>query len=130
MFADTAERKWLEALLHPRILEWIRRELDSATSPYAILVSPLLFESGQYRYTHRILVVDVPESVQLARTMARDKNSETQVKAIMAAQASRQSRLDKAHDVIVNDQGLEVLDRQVAELHQTYLRLAQAHRGH
>jgi dephospho-CoA kinase len=129
VFADTAERKWLEALLHPRILEWIRAALAAATSPYAILVSPLLFESGQYRYTHRVLVVDVPEDVQLARTMARDNNSETQVRAIMAAQASRSARLERADDVIVNDSGLETLDRRVDALHARYLERAASHRG-
>jgi dephospho-CoA kinase len=124
VFAKPDERIWLERLLHPLINEYLRQELASATSPYAILVSPLLKETGQSRFTHRILVVDVPENVQLARTMARDSNDETQVKAIMAAQASRQSRLAIADDVIQNDAGFEALDAAVATLHQRYLALA------
>jgi len=128
VFADTAERKWLEGLLHPRILEWIRSELAATRSVYAILVSPLLFESGQYRQTHRVLVVDVPERVQLERTMARDANSETQVRAIMAAQMKREERIARADDVIVNDGALDALDNAVANLHTRYLELAEAHR--
>lgn len=124
VFAKPDERIWLERLLHPLINEYLRQELASATSPYAILVSPLLKETGQSRFTHRILVVDVPENVQLARTMARDSNDETQVKAIMAAQASRQSRLAIADDVIQNHAGFEALDAAVATLHQRYLALA------
>jgi dephospho-CoA kinase len=129
VFADPAERQWLERLLHPSINAWIREQLEKATSPYVILVSPIMFETQQHLLTNRVLVVDVPESVQLARTMARDNNSETQVRAIMAAQASREKRLDRADDVIVNDGGLEALDREVATLHRMYLALAAKHRA-
>jgi dephospho-CoA kinase len=124
VFADEAERKWLERLLHPRINEYIASELARAESPYAMLAHPLLVETGQTRICDRVLVVDVPESVQVARTMARDKNSEAQVRAIMAAQASREQRLAAADDVIVNDAGLEHLDAEVARLHGLYLELA------
>lgn len=124
VFANPDERVWLERLLHPLINEYLRQELANATSAYAILVSPLLMETGQSRFTHRILVVDVPEHVQLARTMARDANNETQVKAIMAAQASRAARLATADDVIQNDAGFDALDAAVAQLHERYLALA------
>jgi dephospho-CoA kinase len=124
VFASPDERIWLERLLHPLINEYLRQELASATSAYAVLVSPLLKETGQSRFTHRILVVDVPEHVQLARTMARDSNDETQVKAIMSAQADRQSRLAIADDVIQNDAGFEALDAAVSQLHERYLTLA------
>jgi dephospho-CoA kinase len=129
VFADPAERQWLERLLHPSINAWIREQLTKATSPYVILVSPIMFETQQHLLTNRVLVVDVPESVQLARTMARDNNSETQVRAIMAAQASREKRLERADDVIVNDGGLEALDREVAALHRKYLELAAKNRA-
>lgn len=129
VFADPAERQWLERLLHPSINAWIREQLTKATSPYVILVSPIMFETQQHLLTNRVLVVDVPESVQLARTMARDKNSETQVRAIMAAQASREKRLERADDVIVNDGGLEALDQGVAALHRKYLELAAKNRA-
>ena len=125
VFANPDERKWLERLLHPSINAYLKSELASAKSPYAILVSPLLMESDQWRFTHRILVVDVPERVQLERTMARDSNDETQVKAIMAAQTSRSARLKSADDVISNDSGFEALDKAVGELHERYLKLAQ-----
>lgn len=124
VFGDTAERKWLEALLHPQILAYLRAELASAASPYAVLVSPLMFEAGHNRFTNRVLVVDVSEETQLARTMARDNNSEAQVRAIMAAQADRRTRLARAHDVLVNDAGLDALDAQVRALHARYLTLA------
>lgn len=123
VFANEAERKWLESLLHPLIFEEMWSQLQSANSPYAILVSPLLVEAGQNAICQRILVVDVPEDVQLARTMARDANSAEQVKAIMASQASRDARLAKADDVITNDSSLESLWQQVDQMHQRYLAL-------
>lgn len=126
VFADEHERKWLERLLHPRINGWLTEQLKSATSAYAILVNPLLIETGQHNtFAQRVLVVDVPVEVQIERTMARDDNPREQVEAIIAAQISRDDRLSHADDVIRNDQGFEVLDREVAELHARYLALAE-----
>jgi dephospho-CoA kinase len=124
VFADPTQRQWLERLLHPLINDYLQRELASAESPYAVLVSPLLMETSQSRLTDRILVVDVPEHVQLERTMARDSNDEAQVKAIMAAQTTRAVRLARADDVVLNDGGFDLLDKTVLELHQRYLNLA------
>lgn len=124
IFDDPEQRKWLEQLLHPLIRDEIVSDLASAQSPYAMLVSPLLVESGQYQMTQRVLVVDVPEAVQIARTVARDDVPEQQVRAILQAQAKREDRLRHADDVISNDQDLAALHAQVDALHQRYLKLA------
>ncbi|WP_341707516.1 dephospho-CoA kinase [Halopseudomonas sp.] len=123
VFAAPAERQWLEQLLHPLIRDEIITDLQSATSPYALLVSPLLVESGQNALTKRIIVVDVPEAMQLARTVQRDAVPEAQVRAIMQAQAQREERLRHAHDVLTNDSDLAALHAQVDALHQHYLQL-------
>ncbi|MEH6671169.1 dephospho-CoA kinase [Halopseudomonas sp.] len=124
VFRDPQERLWLEGLLHPLIREEIVIDLASATSPYALLVSPLLVESGQHRMTDRVLVVDVSEETQLMRTALRDNVPQQQIKAIMQAQASREERLKHAHDIVSNDQDLAALHKQVDALHQQYLKLA------
>ncbi len=124
VFEDAEERRWLEQLTHPLINAYMTEELAAATSAYAILAHPILIETGRTKDCHRILVVDVPEELQVSRTMARDDNPESQVRAIMAAQASRADRLAAADDVIVNDQGLDHLDTEVARLHTLYLELA------
>ncbi len=121
IFADPTERTWLEKLTHPLIGKYLRNALGNAASPYAILVNPLLIETGNHKLCNRVLVVDTSEALQLERTMARDANSETQVRAMMSAQASRSERLTHADDVIVNDRELQHLDMQVASLHRTYL---------
>mgnify|MGYP003624188812 FL=1 len=121
VFQDVAQRLWLEALLHPLIREEITSDLASATSPYALLVSPLLVESGQHAMTERIIVVDVPEATQILRTSQRDGVPEAQIKAIMQAQAKREDRLRHAHDIILNDQDLATLHAQVDALHERYL---------
>ena len=123
IFADANERRWLEALLHPLIGQEIIQYLARAESPYAILVSPLLVESGQHKLTQRILVVDAPEQLQMQRTMARDQSSSEQVQAILKAQASREERLRHAHDVLLNDQDLQWLQAEVERLHTFYLSL-------
>jgi dephospho-CoA kinase len=123
VFADANERRWLEALLHPLIGQEIIQYLARAESPYAILVSPLLVESGQHKLTQRILVVDAPKQLQMQRTMARDQSSSEQVQAILKAQASREERLRHAHDVLLNDQDLTWLQAEVERLHTFYLSL-------
>ena len=123
VFQDEAQRRWLESLLHPLIFQEIDQYLSRAESPYAILGSPLLVESGQHRMTQRVLVVDAPEELQLQRSMARDASSEEQIRAILKAQASREERLRHAHDVLLNDRDLAWLKREVERLHDFYLTL-------
>jgi dephospho-CoA kinase len=124
VFADPAERRWLERLTHPLIGRELREGIEGARSPYVLLVNPIMIESGGWRRTNRLLVVDVPEDLQIRRTMKRDANTEAEVRNIIAAQASRERRLELADDVIVNDGELEALDPQVDALHTRYLELA------
>lgn len=123
IFSDPEQRRWLEALLHPLIREEIADNLAQAQSPYAILVSPLLIESGQYTTTQRVLVIDVPQALQIQRTLKRDNTSEEQVHAILKVQASREERLRHADDVLTNDRDLEALKTEVERLHDFYLTL-------
>ena len=123
IFQDPAQRRWLETLLHPLIGQEIISYLARAESPYAILVSPLLVESGQYKMTQRVLVIDAPEQLQIQRTMQRDSTSEEQVQAILKAQASREQRLSHADDVLINDRDPAWLKREVERLHHFYLTL-------
>jgi dephospho-CoA kinase len=123
IFENAEQRRWLESLLHPLIGEEIQRDLASATSAYAILVSPLLIESGQYKLTRRVLVIDAPQQLQLERTMLRDSSSQEQVQAILKVQASREERLRHADDVLVNDRDHAWLKSEVERLHHFYLTL-------
>ncbi len=124
VFADPALRRRLERLLHPLIREEMRLQLASIRSGYAILVIPLLVETGQADLVDRVLVVDTAEDLQYARCLARDGADREQVESILAAQAKREERLARADDVLVNDGSLEQLERSVEALHQRYSRLA------
>ncbi len=123
IFKNPQQRVWLESLLHPLIREEISQYLARAESPYAILVSPLLLETTQHQMVQRVLVIDVPEAVQIQRTVLRDKTNEEQVRAILKAQASREDRLSRADDVIVNDRDPAWLKSEVERLHHFYLTL-------
>lgn len=126
VFADEKERRWLERLTHPLIGQEIRDRIAASGSPYTILSSPLLLETSQHDLVDCVVVVDVPEAVQVARTMARDANDETQVRRIMAAQLSRDERLERADIVIDNSGPLTDLDEVVGELHKEFLQRAEA----
>jgi dephospho-CoA kinase len=123
VFNDPSERAWLESLLHPIIRDELIRQLRPADYelPYTLLVSPLLLETDQHNLVDRIVVVDVPVSVQIERTMARDANARDQVERIIAAQISREKRLERADDVIDNDRPMNEVERQVLDLHNRFL---------
>lgn len=123
IFADAEQRRWVEALLHPLIGQEIFSYLAKAESPYAVFVSPLMIESGQYQRTDRLLVIDAPQSLQVERTLLRDQTSPEQVQAILKAQASREERLRHADDILVNDRDIAWLHTEVDRLHNFYLTL-------
>lgn len=121
IFNNSEERVWVEKLLHPKIAEHIKDQLESSESPYCILVSPLLLETEQKSYCSFVLVVDVPEESQIARTAKRDGVSEEQVKNIISAQIDRKKRLEQADEIIINDGSMEDLKEKVMVLHTKYL---------
>ncbi|MBT1062097.1 dephospho-CoA kinase [Bowmanella sp. Y26] len=124
IFANPQEKSWLNNLLHPLIRQLMQTRSRQAQSPYCILAIPLLVENQLHKLVDRILVVDVKESIQCSRVVARDLVSKAQAEAILASQASRQQRLDAADDVIDNSGPIEALIPQVNKLHQRYLTLA------
>ncbi len=127
VFADADARAWLESVTHPRVRERLLSHLTRMREsgvPYHLLVSPLLFESGQHRLVDRSLVIDVPEALQLARTTARDGVDDAQARAIVAAQMPRVERLARADEVIDNGGDLDALAAQVARLDVRYRELA------
>jgi dephospho-CoA kinase len=125
IFSNEADKIWLNELLHPLIRDEIISQTKAASSPYCLLVAPLLIENELYHLVNRVLVVDVKESTQLERTLKRDTSSAQEIKAIMASQTSREIRIKKAHDIINNDDdNLNQVENRVIELHQTYLTLA------
>lgn len=125
VFADASARQRLEAILHPLIRAESERRCAVAQAPYVILAVPLLVESGTYReLVDRVLVVDCPESTQLARVMARSGLDAAEVEAILLAQASRSERLAAADDVVDNGGSADALPAQVDLLHDRYLAAA------
>lgn len=126
VFADPARRRQLEAILHPRIRAEIRQRLAAlpASTPYTVVVIPLLVESGWRDLVDRVLVVDVPRAQQIERTCRRDGATTAQVEAILAAQATREERLAAADDVVYNEGEPTDLDHQIDALDAQYPELA------
>jgi len=126
VFANPAERRWLEALTHPAIRTLTDQRCDSATGTYVIVAIPLLVETSGADRFERVLVVDCPPELQIARLQARDGTTRAQAESMLAAQASRGQRLAVADDVIVNDGDIAALRDQVAKLHRQYSAAASA----
>ena len=124
VFADADSRKDLEAILHPRIRAEMARLAEAASGPYLVMAIPLLVEGGSHADLDRILVVDLDEATQLARLMERDGSSESQARAMLAAQASRAARLARADDILDNSGSVEQLRDSVDRLHVRYRGIA------
>jgi dephospho-CoA kinase len=124
VFNDSAARRRVEALLHPRILEATVRVAATTGGPYQVIVAPLLVEFGLTDWVDRVLVVDCPAETQVARLLARDAGDEALARAILATQATREQRLAAADDVIVNDGSAEHLPAAVAALDAVYREMA------
>ncbi len=101
--------------------------LRAATSAYAVLVLPIFNPHRKHPLADRVLVIDVPESVQLERTMARDGNTREQVEAIMSTQTGRVERLAAADEIITNDGSVAALHAKVDQQHAEYLALVEEH---
>ncbi len=123
VFKNPAQRHWLENLLHPLIRKETQRLVETATSPYCIVVIPLLLETQPNPLIKRILVVDATKEQQLLRAKTRDNLSEKEIQVIMDTQVTRQQRLENADDVILNDGELKYLRPQVEKLHLDYLKM-------
>jgi dephospho-CoA kinase len=126
VFSDATARARLEAVLHPRIRIATEAAAAAAEGSYLLFVVPLLLESGNWRErVDRVLVVDCPEELQIARVMARNGLPEQQVKAIMAAQTTRQARRAAADDIVVNEGEKDALAPQIDRLHNFYISLSE-----
>ena len=125
IFSDPAAKSWLNALLHPIIRSEMLRQCAAVSSPYCLLVVPLLVENRLTELADRVLVIDVDEATQIERTCHRDGVSREQAQAILASQASRSERLAMADDVLDNQSGTtETIRERILALHETYLAFA------
>ncbi|MCX8601936.1 MULTISPECIES: dephospho-CoA kinase [unclassified Gilliamella] len=121
IFNNDHERLWLNNLLHPIIHQITQKQIAKQTAPYVIWVVPLLIENNLHQLADRVLMVDVPETLQMERLIYRDKISESLAKRMIRTQVPLAERLSYADDIIVNNGNLASLSEQVNKLHQQYL---------
>lgn len=125
VFAEESERKWLQRLLHPLISDYLAVQISGSNSTYCLLVNPLLLESSQSQWCRKIIVVDAAIETQIQRTMSRDDNNREQVQSIVNAQMSRDDRLSAADFILLNDQGMDDLKKNVEKIHRELVNLCQ-----
>lgn len=124
VFADEAARRRVETILHPRIANRLEQRLEQVDAPYCVVAIPLLVEAGWTGRVDRILVVDVPESMQVSRVMDRDGIDAQAAQKMLQAQSTREERLEVADDVLDNTGDMEDLDALVGRLHAAYTAIA------
>ena len=125
IFSTPEDKTWLNNLLHPLIRQEILTQIAQVKSAYCILVAPLLLENNLQKLVNRVLVIDVDELNQIARTVARDPSSAEEVKRIIASQMPSKQRLSFADDIINNrGSSLDEIRQQVSSLDQKYRTMA------
>ncbi|WP_312211189.1 dephospho-CoA kinase [Acinetobacter variabilis] len=124
IFQSPEARKTLENITHPAIRTSILQQLHAAQSPYAILVSPLLFETNQHELTQHTLLIDAAIELQIQRASQRDGQNVEQIQKIIAAQMPREQKCAMADDIVLNDGELEHLYAHLTPLHEKYLQMA------
>ena len=123
IFDEPDLKQKLEAIIHPRVRAQIREFTDRVDYPYCIICIPLLLETGAQSTVDRVLVVDAPEALQVARVNRRDNADERQTRSIIRSQTGRAERLRAAHDIIVNDGNISDLKTRVENLHDRYMKI-------
>lgn len=124
IFSQPLEKNWLENLLHPLIAEWIVDQLQRAESVYVMLESPLLLETEQHQLVDTLLLIDLPQPLQLSRTSERDGDPQPQIQSIIDSQMAREDKLRRADYVFDNSLALDTVTPRITMLHETFLHLA------
>lgn len=121
IFSDPEAKRWLEQLLHPLIRDAMDQQLSAQTSPYAVLVAPLLFENDLDRGCDATVLIDVPEATQVERVVSRDGGSESDAWAIIRSQMPREEKLKRADHIVTNTGSLAELEAQLVALHKQFV---------
>ncbi|MEE3197508.1 MAG: dephospho-CoA kinase [Pseudomonadota bacterium] len=124
VFNNAKERDRLEKILHPLIRAQCLVQVNSLQAPYALVVVPLLVETGFAKFVHRVLVVDCLADLQIQRLMGRDQLKQSDAQAMLDAQVNRTTRLKVANDVLDNNGSPDQARIKVGKLHSKYLKLA------
>ncbi len=126
IFNDNLKKQQLESILHPMVYDEVERQIGLNSTPYLIIVIPLLFETGGEKYLDRVLVVDCDEDNQVERAIQRDGENASDIETIIATQIPREQRKQLADDVIENNGDVKSLQTQVEKLHKLYMSLSQS----
>ncbi|MFA6037770.1 MAG: dephospho-CoA kinase [Legionellales bacterium] len=124
IFSDPNQRLWLNDFLHPKIREQIIAAIAKSTTPYTVVVIPLLVETQKENYVNRILVIDAPEPLQISRLTNRDGITVPEARLMLDAQSPRKTRLALANDIVENTDTLASLKNKIQHLHGYYLQIA------
>ena len=124
IFDNTSEKLWLENLLHPIIREKIILDINNASGSYVLLESPLLFETNQYKLVNVVLLIDVPEELQIIRASQRDKSTSNAIKKIIKTQMPRSEKIELSTYIADNTKSVDDLKKQVEYYHKKFSELA------
>ena len=125
IFSDKNQKVHLEKILHPKILEEVKKKLNTLSDEsYVVIDIPLLFETNQYTsLISRSLVIDCEVNDQIERVKKRDGIDTSIIQSIMDQQIDRRSRIEKGDDIVLNDGSIEKLTESIKALHKKYLNL-------
>ena len=113
VFGDKEKLKQLNAIIHPKVIDFYKELKEKNTDKIIIFDVPLLFESGIDKFCDKILVVISDYEIQINRIVERDKIDRDLAEKIIKSQLSNEERIKKANVVIENNSSLEDLFEKV-----------------
>ena len=113
VFENKEKLKQLNAIIHPKVIDFYKELKEQNTDEIIIFDVPLLFESGIDKFCDKILVVISDYEIQLNRIVERDKIDRDLAEKIIKSQLSNEERIKKADVVIENNSSLEDLFEKV-----------------
>lgn len=116
VFGDPQKRQLLNGIVHPRIIQDIRRRLEESPAPLVVLVVPLLFEAGMETLVDEVWVVKVSEETQRERLMQRDQLTEAAARERIQSQWPLAEKIRRADVVIDNEAAPEVVKWEVGRI--------------
>lgn len=129
VFNDDQLKQKLENILHPRIRSEVLRQVQALSSietpaHYAIIVVPLLFETGFDDIADITVAVIAEEPVRINRIQQRDMRSLDEIQAIIDSQTDDKTRIMKADETIENNNDFKQLEQKVERLHKKFSHLS------
>ena len=118
IFNDKALLEAVNGIIHPKVASHFRKWVAKQNTPYVIKEAAILFENGSYKDCDLVILVTAPKKIRIARVMARDNTSETEIEQRMNNQWTDEEKR-KLADIVIENIDLLATQKEVETIHHS-----------